>query len=62
MTTLLSKLPRLFTVSEVAQHANVCSRSVRRWIKDGQLSVHRLGRQLRVSEDDLLAFLRLHRN
>ncbi len=48
---------RLLTVNEVAELLQVSSKTVRRWIERQELRTHRLGRQLRVSEEDLAAFL-----
>ena len=48
----------LLTVSEVAEFCHVAPRTVRRWIKRGELAAHRLGRQVRISEKDLKIFLR----
>ena len=50
-------LPRLFSINEVAAELDVSPKTVRRWIAAGELPVHRLGRQLRISEADLLAFI-----
>ena len=36
-------------------------KTVRRWIDRGELPVHRLGRQIRISEPDLMAFVRARR-
>jgi len=44
-------------VSEVAELLQVSTKTVRRWIERRELRTHRLGRQLRVSEEDLAAFL-----
>ena len=57
MTARNSSLPCLLTVKEVAERLQVSTKTVRRWIAAGALSVHYIGRQLRVSEDDLLIFL-----
>lgn len=46
------------TVAEVADRLRVSERSVRRWVKEGSLRVHRLGRAIRISEHDLRSFLR----
>ena len=48
---------RLLTVAQVAERCQVSPRSVRRWIDEGDLPVVRLGRSVRVSENDLAAFL-----
>ena len=48
----------LLTISEVAEVCRVSTRTVRRWIKRGEMAAHRLGRQVRISEKDLKIFLR----
>ena len=48
---------RLLMVNEVAELLQVSSKTVRRWIERQELRTHRLGRQLRVTEEDLAAFL-----
>jgi excisionase family DNA binding protein len=54
--------PRFFTIDEVADCLNVSPRTVRRWIKSGDLPVHRFGRAVvRIAEHDLRAFLAQHR-
>lgn len=57
MTSRSSSLPCLLTVKEVAERLQVSTKTIRRWIAADELSVHHIGRQLRVSEDDLLVFL-----
>ncbi len=46
------------TAAEVADQLRVSERSVRRWIKERELKVYRLGRAIRISEGDLRSFLR----
>jgi excisionase family DNA binding protein len=48
---------RFYTVAQVAELLEVSTRSLRRWIADGELRHHRLGRQVRILESDLRAFL-----
>ena len=48
---------RLYAVDDVAEQLGVSTKTVRRWIAAGDLPVHRLGRQLRISEADLVAFI-----
>ena len=55
--TTASRLSCLLAVSEVAALLQVSSKTVRRWIERQELRTHRLGRQLRVAEEDLTAFL-----
>jgi excisionase family DNA binding protein len=45
----------------VAECVRVAPRTVRRWIKAGDLVVHRVGGIVRVAEGDLRAFLALYR-
>jgi excisionase family DNA binding protein len=47
----------MLTVDQVAEHLAISTKTVRRWIADGRLSVHRIGRQLRISGPDLQAFV-----
>jgi excisionase family DNA binding protein len=54
-------LPRYYTIKAVAEALDVSTRTVRRWIANGALGAHRLGRTLRISEADLKAFLAEHR-
>lgn len=54
-------LPRFFTVPQVADMLAISQRSVRRRIAAGELSAHRWGRQVRISEADLRTFLALHK-
>jgi excisionase family DNA binding protein len=45
------------TVADVAARLHVCTKTVRRLIEAGELHVHQIGRQHRIAEDDLLAFI-----
>ena len=47
------RLPRLFTIAEVADYLGVSARTVRRMIKTRALPVVRIGRSMRVSESAL---------
>ena len=47
---------QLLTVEEVARRLSVATRTVRRLIDRGELPAHRMGRMVRVSEDDLERF------
>jgi len=53
----ISKLPRFFSRSEVAEQVGVCTKTVDRWIKDDGLQVYRLRRRVCIAENDLLKFL-----
>jgi excisionase family DNA binding protein len=52
---------RFLTIAEVAQRLDVCTRTIRRWIKSGDLVAHRFGGVVRIGEGDLRAFLAAHR-
>jgi excisionase family DNA binding protein len=49
-----------FKIPEVAERLRVSTRTVRRWIDDGRLIAHRIA-GIRIAENDLRAFLALHR-
>jgi len=53
---------RFFTIAEVAERLGVSERTVRRWIRRGDLVAHRIGAVVRVAERDLDAFLARHRH
>jgi excisionase family DNA binding protein len=52
-----NRLPPLYTVSDTAVYAQTSEKTVRRWLMSGLLPFHRLGRNIRIAEADLLAFL-----
>ncbi len=51
-------ISHLLTIIEVAERLRVDPKTVRRWIGGGELSAYRVGRQWRISEDQLMIFLR----
>ena len=57
MAPPLPHVPPLLDLVRVATALDVSVKTVRRWIERGDLRVHRLGRQLRVSEEDLATFI-----
>lgn len=57
MATLTSRQVPLLTLVEVAARLAVSTKTLRRWIALEQLRIHRLGRQIRVAEEDLQTFL-----
>lgn len=48
--------PVFHTIPETAKQLKVSPKTVRRWITDGRLKAHRFGKQIRVSDPDLLDF------
>lgn len=52
----------LLTVRIVAEELCVCEKTVRRLISAGELPSYRIGRAIRVAEDDLATFRKLRRS
>jgi len=50
-----------YSLADVADRYDVSVRTVRRWVDAGELVAHRLGRQLRISAEDLGTFEKLRR-
>ncbi len=49
------------SIQSIALMLDVSTKTVRRWIKAGDLVAHRLGNQWRVSDPDLDTFIKLRR-
>lgn len=47
----------MLTVEDVAQQLQISPKTVRRMIARDDLAAHRIGRQLRVAQSDLRAFI-----
>ncbi len=47
-----SPIPRLLTVPEVAEALKVSERTIWRWIEAGEIEIHRVGRTVRIAEDE----------
>jgi excisionase family DNA binding protein len=47
----------LLDIPAVARRLGISVKTVRRFIARGELRAHRIGRQLRISEEELLRFL-----
>ncbi len=50
-----------WTVKGIADHLDVSTRTVMRWIADGDLIAHKFGRSTRISDADLADFIRICR-
>ena len=57
-----SRPDRMQSIPGVAELCDVSERTVRRWIQAGALAAHKLGRQWRISGEDLRAFLAQRRH
>ena len=51
----------LMTIEQTAGHLQVSEKTVRRWIKRGDLIAHRFGHQWRISDIDLQTFILIRR-
>lgn len=51
------KTSPLLNIQATARRLGVCEKTVRRLIERGELRAHKVGRQHRISEDDLARFL-----
>jgi excisionase family DNA binding protein len=54
-------LAKLRTIEETAEIFNTSTRTVRRLIDSGALPAHRLGRCIRISDQDITVFLAANR-
>ena len=52
---------RALSIAAVAAHLDVSSKTVRRWVDAGELPHHRLGRQIKITQQDLSIFMALRR-
>jgi excisionase family DNA binding protein len=48
---------RWHTIPTVAEELGLSTKTIRRWIDGRRLVAHKLGRQWRIAEEDLRAFL-----
>lgn len=53
--------PSMLTVKQVAEELQFSEKTVRRWIDQAVLRVHRLGRGVRITPEDLAAFVAIRR-
>jgi excisionase family DNA binding protein len=61
MSKSAQSIGRFYTIQEIANLLGISLRTVHRWTATRQLPAYKIGGLLRVSEDDLRAFLALHR-
>lgn len=52
-----NRLPRLYSVRQVADLLGISTKTVRRRISDGGLKFHLVGHQIRISEDDYRSYV-----
>ncbi len=56
-TDVATPTTHLLTIQDVADYLRIDPKSVRRLVKSKQLAAYKVGRQWRVAEGDLWAFL-----
>lgn len=61
MTTMTTDSGMLLSVAQLAQRSGISRFTWRSWIKQGRLPVFRLGRRVRVAEEDYRRFLERNR-
>jgi len=54
---MLATQERFYSLEEVAQRLGVSERTVRRWIKSGELPAYKPGREYRIRDGELEEFL-----
>lgn len=47
----------MYSVKEVAKELKVHENTIRRWIRDGDLKCLKIGKQVRITEEQLKQFL-----
>jgi excisionase family DNA binding protein len=52
-----AKIESLYTVEELAEYWRVCTRTIRRLIKNGELAVVRIGSRVLIPESSIKAVL-----
>jgi excisionase family DNA binding protein len=57
-----AEIQNFFSLGQVAAYLGVSTRTVRRWIRSGDLASHRFRAVVRVGEADLRAYLAAHRS
>lgn len=53
--------PVFLTLDEVAEALNVSRKTVKRRVDAKELHTHRIGRQIRISQEDFASYLATHR-
>ena len=61
MTKSRQPVPHLLSMRDLAERLCVSTKTISRWIDAEQLPAHRLGRQVRISEEDAAAFIAARR-
>lgn len=48
---------RMLSIEQAAEYLQVCKKTVRNFIRDGELRAHKIGRQWRIAWDEMERFL-----
>lgn len=57
MNDPMPHVPQLYSVAQVAEHLNLCTKTVLSLIRKKTLPAHQIGKQYRVAKSDLAAYL-----
>jgi excisionase family DNA binding protein len=58
---MLAAEQQMYSLEDVAERLQVSDRTVRRWIKGGDLAAYKPGREYRITPEDLAKFLESRR-
>jgi excisionase family DNA binding protein len=61
MTNNPQRTQRMLTIRQLAERYGVCTKTISRWIKNEGLDVHRIGRTVRIADEDAHAFMAARR-
>jgi excisionase family DNA binding protein len=55
------RVPRMLSIPQVAERYGVSAKTISRWMKNKGLRSHRIGRTVRISEEDAASFMAARR-
>ncbi|HHT09990.1 MAG: helix-turn-helix domain-containing protein [Atribacterota bacterium] len=50
-------MKKFLTIKEISEDLKVSVSTVRRWVMEGKLKTYKLGKVIRISEEDLMEFI-----
>jgi excisionase family DNA binding protein len=57
-----TRVPQMLSIRQVAERYGVCTKTVSRWIKSQGLHSHKIGRTIRIAEEDAMTFMTARRS
>jgi excisionase family DNA binding protein len=52
-----NNMKKFLTIKEISEDLKVSVSTVRRWVMEGKLKTYKLGKVIRISEEDLMEFI-----